>query len=93
MKLNDITNYIQSICQNISTVLDVDVTVVSKDLIRIAGTGIFENKVSEKISDNSAYSKILTTGEPYIFKRESETVAKFVSIIKTAKSWQIFAHQ
>ena len=59
MKLNDITNYIQSICQNISTVLDVDVTVVSKDLIRIAGTGIFENKVSEKISDNSAYSKIL----------------------------------
>ena len=52
MKLNDITNYIQSICQNISTVLDVDVTVVSKDLIRIAGTGIFENKVSEKIMVN-----------------------------------------
>ena len=76
MKLNDITNYIQSICQNISTVLDVDVTVVSKDLIRIAGTGIFENKVSEKISDNSAYSKILTTGEPYIFKRESESSCK-----------------
>ena len=76
MKLNDITNYIQSICQNISTVLDVDVTVVSKDLIRIAGTGIFENKVSEKISDNSAYSKILTTGEPYIFKRESEKSCK-----------------
>lgn len=76
MKLNDITNYIQSICQNISTVLDVDVTVVSKDLIRIAGTGIFENKVSEKISDNSAYSKILTTGEPYIFKRESENSCK-----------------
>ena len=76
MKLNDITNYIQSICQNISTVLDVDVTVVSKDLIRIAGTGIFENKVSEKISDNSAYSKILTTGEPYIIKRESENSCK-----------------
>ena len=76
MKLNDITNYIQSICQNISTVLDVDVTVVSKDLIRIAGTGIFENKVSEKISDNSAYSKILTTGEPYILKREAENGCK-----------------
>ena len=53
-----------------------DVTVVSKDLIRIAGTGIFENKVSEKISDNSAYSKILTTGEPYICKRESENSCK-----------------
>ena len=52
MKLNDITNYIQSVCQNISTVLDVDVTVVSRDLIRIAGTGIFENKINEKISDD-----------------------------------------
>ena len=37
MKLNDITQYIQDICQNISNVLDVDVTVVSKDLYRIAG--------------------------------------------------------
>ena len=92
MKLNDITNYIQNICQNISTVLDVDVTVVSKDLIRIAGTGIFENKVSEKISDNSAYSKIQL--ENLIFLNVNrKTVAKFVSIIKTAKSWQIFAHQ
>ena len=29
-----------------------------------------------KISDNSAYSKILTTGEPYILKRESENSCK-----------------
>ena len=41
MKLDDITNYIQSICENICTVLDVDVTVVSNDLIRMAGTGVF----------------------------------------------------
>ena len=76
MKLNDITNYIQSVCQNISTVLDVDVTVVSRDLIRIAGTGIFENKINEKISDNSAYSKVLSSGEPYIINRESEYSCK-----------------
>ena len=36
MKLNDITQYIQDICQNISNVLDVDVTVVSKDLDGLA---------------------------------------------------------
>ncbi|WP_455537929.1 helix-turn-helix domain-containing protein [Terrisporobacter sp.] len=76
MKLNDITNYIQGICQNISTVLDVDVTVVSRDLIRIAGTGIFKDKINEKISDNSAYSNILTTGEPYVFNREFEDSCK-----------------
>ena len=50
MKLNDITQYIQDICQNISNVLDVDVTVVSKDLYRIAGTGIFKDKIGDKIS-------------------------------------------
>ena len=61
MKLIDIKNYIQSVCQNISTVLDVDVTVVSKDLVRIAGTGIFKDKIDEKISDKSAYSNVLTS--------------------------------
>ena len=76
MKLNDITNYIQSICQNISTVLDVDVTVVSKDLVRIAGTGIFEDKINEKISDNSAFSKVLNSGETYIINRELDHSCK-----------------
>ena len=72
----DITNYIQSVCQNISTVLDVDVTVVSRDLIRISGTGIFESKINEVISDNSVYSKVLSTGKPYIINRESEHSCK-----------------
>ena len=76
LKLNDITNYIQSICQNISTVLDVDVTVVSKDLVRIAGTGIFEDKINEKISDNSAFSKVLNSGETYIINRELDHSCK-----------------
>lgn len=70
MKLNDITTYIQSICENISTILDVDVTVVSKDLVRIAGTGIFKNKVNELISHNSVYSKVLETGETSVIIRE-----------------------
>lgn len=70
MKLNDITTYIQSVCENISTVLDVDVTVVSKDLVRIAGTGIFKDKVNELISHNSAYSKVLETGKTSVIIRE-----------------------
>ena len=76
MKLIDIKNYIQSVCQNISTVLDVDVTVVSKDLVRIAGTGIFKNKIDEVISDKSAYSNVLISGEPYIINREIEHSCK-----------------
>ncbi|WP_018592678.1 helix-turn-helix domain-containing protein [Terrisporobacter glycolicus] len=76
MKLIDIKNYIQSVCQNISTVLDVDVTVVSKDLVRIAGTGIFKDKIDEKISDKSAYSNVLISGEPYIINRDIEDSCK-----------------
>lgn len=76
MKLIDITNYIQSICQNISTVLDVDVTVVSRDLVRIAGTGIFESRIGEKISDKSVYSSVLSNSKSYIFNRELEHSCK-----------------
>ena len=76
MKLIDIKNYIQSVCENISTVLDVDVTVVSKDLVRIAGTGIFKDKIDEVISDKSAYSNVLISGEPYIINREVEHSCK-----------------
>lgn len=76
MKLIDITNYIQSVCQNISTVLDVDVTVVSRDLVRIAGTGIFESRIGEKISDKSVYSNVLNNSKSYIFNRELEHSCK-----------------
>lgn len=76
MKLIDITNYIQSVCQNISTVLDVDVTVVSRDLVRISGTGIFESRIGEKISDKSVYSNVLSSSKSYIFNRELEHSCK-----------------
>jgi len=68
--LNNITNYIQSICENISNVLDVDVTLVTNDLTRIAGTGIFKEKIGETISEKSAYSMVLQTGESYVIVKE-----------------------
>ncbi len=70
MNLNNITNYIQSICENISNVLDVDVTLVTNDLTRIAGTGIFKEKIGETISEKSAYSMVLQTGESYVIVKE-----------------------
>ena len=76
MKLDDITNYIQGICENIYTVLEVDVTVVSKDLIRIAGTGVFKDKINEEISDNSVFSKVLKTHKSYIINRDLEDNCK-----------------
>lgn len=70
MKLNDITAYIQNICENISRVLDADVTLVSKDLTRLAGTGIFNEKIGETISNESVYSQVLRDGKPYVLNKE-----------------------
>ena len=70
MNLNNITNYVQSICENISNVLDVDVTLVTKDLTRIAGTGIFRGKIGETISEKSVYSLVLKDGKSYVINKE-----------------------
>ncbi|RDY29458.1 Fis family transcriptional regulator [Romboutsia weinsteinii] len=72
MNLNDITNYIQSICENISNVLDVHVTVVTTDLTRIAGTGVFKEQINNKISDDSIYKKVLETGESFVINKDIE---------------------
>lgn len=72
MNLNNITNYVQSICENISNVLDVDVTLVTKDLTRIAGTGIFRGKIGETISEKSVYSLVLKDGKSYVINKEIE---------------------
>ncbi len=45
MELNAIINYIGDVCDNISNILEVDVTLVSRDLTRIAGTGVFKEKI------------------------------------------------
>lgn len=72
MNLNDITNYIQGICDNISNVLEVDVTLVSKELTRIAGTGIFKEKIGETISQHAIYYKVLKEDKSYIINKELE---------------------
>ncbi|MGL6104764.1 helix-turn-helix domain-containing protein [Romboutsia sp.] len=72
MNLNDITNYIQGICDNMSSVLEVDVTLVSKDLTRIAGTGIFREKIGETISEQAIYYAVLKEDKSYVINKELE---------------------
>ena len=79
MKLNDITQYIQDICKNISRILDVDVTVVSKDLFRIAGTGIFKDTIGDKISEEAVYSNVLKTGNSHVIDKAIEDSCKVCS--------------
>jgi transcriptional regulator with GAF, ATPase, and Fis domain len=85
LNLNDITNYIQSICENISNVLDVDVTLVTKNLVRIAGTGIFKEKIGEKISEETIYYRVLTDGKSYLIDKEVEQKCSICSHKKDCK--------
>lgn len=72
MKLEEINNFIQSTCENISAILEVDVTLVNKNLQRIAGTGVFKDKIGEIIDENSVYSKVLASKTSYIMNKEIE---------------------
>ena len=80
MNLSHITSYIQSICDNISSVLDVDVTLVTRDLIRIAGTGIFKEKIGQKISQEAIYYAVLKENKSYVTTQFNSRLAKHTQI-------------
>lgn len=53
----------------ISNVINVDVEIVDENLLRIAGTGIYENEINKDITkEGSVYMNVLTTGENYIIE-------------------------
>lgn len=60
---DDILKY----AENISQILNIDVEVMSKNLVRIAGTGVLKEKVGKSMSGEShIYKKVLKTGKTII---------------------------
>lgn len=57
--LKDIKNDIQNIAEAMLSVLNIDVTIVDENLIRIAGTGIYLDKIDERVNGYSAFKKCL----------------------------------
>lgn len=57
--LKDIKNDIQNIAEAMLSVLNIDVTIVDENLIRIAGTGIYLDKIGERVKGYSAFKKCL----------------------------------
>ncbi|WP_066070867.1 sigma-54 interaction domain-containing protein [Alkalithermobacter thermoalcaliphilus] len=66
--LSFIKEDIENIANVISTVLNVDVTIVDDNLIRIAGTGQYKEKVGERVSEKSAFGVSLSTGKSFIIE-------------------------
>ncbi|MDW8801618.1 sigma 54-interacting transcriptional regulator [Clostridium sp. A1-XYC3] len=53
----------------IASVIKVDVEIVDNSLIRIAGTGIYKDKLNENISRNGfVYRHVLSTGQPQVIE-------------------------
>lgn len=63
--LNDIKTELQNIADTIKAITNVDVTIMDKNLKRIAATGSLKNNIGKFIPQNSAFHKSLTTGEQY----------------------------
>lgn len=53
----------------ISQVINVDVEMVDKNLVRIAGTGMYEDKINEDLTrEGMVYSHVLRTGEQHVIE-------------------------
>ncbi|MEG0842953.1 MAG: sigma 54-interacting transcriptional regulator [Romboutsia sp.] len=59
INLEHIKSDIQKIAEAIVEVLGIDVTIVDQNLTRIAGTGIYVEKIGEKVKGYSAFKKSL----------------------------------
>lgn len=57
INIDCIQDEIEKVAQAISLVLDIDVTIVNDDMVRIAGTGVYKDKLGQKIEGMSAFKK------------------------------------
>lgn len=51
-------SFIQDYAKAISAILDVDVTIIDKNMTRIAGTGIYSKDLGKRISHDSFLKKL-----------------------------------
>ena len=65
--LSNVKDDIEKYAETISQILDIDVEVMDKKLIRIAGTGRIKEKVGMSMSkDSHVYKKVLKTKKTYV---------------------------
>ncbi len=63
----------QKVAEAIEAVIGIDVTIMNSDMIRIAGTGIYKDKIGIKIENNTAFGYCLKTGNYYVVEKARES--------------------
>ena len=59
-----IDDKIQSLAESLSSILNIETTVVDENLLRIAGTGDFYYRINETSPENSLFARVLKRGKP-----------------------------
>ena len=58
-----IDDKIQSLSESLSSILNVSITVVDENLLRVAGTGDFYHRINESSPENSLFASVLKSGK------------------------------
>ncbi|MCF6462230.1 sigma 54-interacting transcriptional regulator [Clostridium sp. Cult1] len=64
MELFNIQNSVQEVAEAISAVLNVDVTIVDKKLIRVAATGMYKELIGKTLPKNCSFELVANKGKP-----------------------------
>jgi len=70
--LKTIQPFVQQIVETMSTVLEVEITIVDNNLERIAGTGKFKSEIGAKIPESYILNKVIKTGLNHIIENPGE---------------------
>jgi sigma-54 dependent transcriptional regulator, acetoin dehydrogenase operon transcriptional activator AcoR len=73
LNLSHISQFIQQAIEATAAVIEIDITVIDHQLIRIAGTGIYAEQVGTQITPTAAFVQVLKTSEPvFIFNPQTD---------------------
>lgn len=73
--LNNLKKDIQKFAETISQIIQIDVEIMDKNFIRIAGTGRLKNKIGRSMTEEShIYKKVLETGKEYVILNPKKSI-------------------
>lgn len=65
LKTKEIQIFAQQVAEAISSVLDIDITIVDADMTRIAGTGVYCKDINTTLPESYTFQKVLSSGKQY----------------------------